>query len=72
MLQVIDTAHGGDLRQGFAAARDGPRTITRWTSGLRAAMNAAEGHSTPLPYLGKNGRQYVVIVSSGVNAFALE
>jgi serine/threonine protein phosphatase 1 len=39
-------AYGGDLRQGFAAARDGPRTITRWTSGLRSAMNAAEGHST--------------------------
>jgi serine/threonine protein phosphatase 1 len=39
-------AYGGDLRQGFAATRDGPRTITRWTSGLRAAMNAAEGHST--------------------------
>jgi serine/threonine protein phosphatase 1 len=38
-------AYGGDLRQGFAATRDGPRTITRWTSGLRAAMNAAEGHS---------------------------
>jgi hypothetical protein len=39
-------AYGGDMRQGFAATRDGPRTITRWTSGLRAAMNAAEGHST--------------------------
>jgi serine/threonine protein phosphatase 1 len=38
-------AYGGDLRQGFAAARDGPRTITRWTSGLRAAMNAADGHT---------------------------
>ena len=24
-------AYGGDLRQGFAASRDGPRTITRWT-----------------------------------------
>jgi hypothetical protein len=23
-------AYGGDLRQGFAAARDGPRTIARW------------------------------------------
>lgn len=32
----------------------------------------SEGHSTPLTYLGKNGRQYVVIVSSGVNAFAIE
>jgi serine/threonine protein phosphatase 1 len=39
-------AYGGDLRQGFAATRDGPRTITRWTSGLRVAMNAAEGHAT--------------------------
>ena len=37
-------AYGGDLRQGFAATRDGPRTITRWTSGLRAAMNAVPGH----------------------------
>jgi serine/threonine protein phosphatase 1 len=39
-------AYGGDMRQGFAATRDGPRTITRWTSGLRTAMNAAEGHAT--------------------------
>ena len=39
-------AYGGDMRQGFAATRDGPRTITRWTSALRTAMNAAEGHST--------------------------
>jgi len=45
-IEATVRAYGGDLRQGFAAARDGPRTITRWTSGLRAAMNAAEGHST--------------------------
>ena len=38
-------AYGGDLRQGFAASRDGPRTITRWTSGMRDAMNAAPGHT---------------------------
>ncbi len=37
-------AYGGELRQGFAASRDGPRTITRWTSALRGAMNAAPGH----------------------------
>jgi hypothetical protein len=37
-------AYGGDLRQGLAAAREGPRAITRWTSGLRSAMNAAPGH----------------------------
>ena len=45
-VEATVRAYGGDLRQGFAATRDGPRTITRWTSGLRAAMNAAEGHST--------------------------
>ncbi|HEX3881468.1 MAG TPA: hypothetical protein VHW66_02310 [Stellaceae bacterium] len=39
-------AYGGDMRQGFAATRDGPRTITRWTSALRTAMNAAPGHTT--------------------------
>jgi len=39
-------AYGGELRQGMAAARDGPITITRWTSALRAAMNAAPGHTT--------------------------
>ena len=31
----------------------------------------AEGHTNPMTYLASNGRQYVVIVSSGVNAFAL-
>lgn len=38
-------AYGGDLRQGFAATREGPRAITRWTGALRAAMNAAPGHT---------------------------
>jgi len=31
-----------------------------------------EGHTNPMTYMGKNGKQYVVIVSSGLNAFALE
>lgn len=44
-------AYGGDLRQGFAATRDGPRTITRWTSALRDAMNAAPGHTALLASL---------------------
>lgn len=38
-------AYGGELRQGFAASRDGPRAITRWTSALRNAMNAEPGHT---------------------------
>jgi serine/threonine protein phosphatase 1 len=45
-VEATVRAYGGDMRQGFAATRDGPRTITRWTSALRNAMNAAEGHST--------------------------
>jgi glucose dehydrogenase len=32
----------------------------------------AEGHTNPMTYLGRDGKQYVVIVSSGLNAFALE
>ncbi len=38
-------AYGGDTQQGFAACREGPRAITRWTSGLRAALNAIPGHN---------------------------
>jgi serine/threonine protein phosphatase 1 len=38
-------AYGGDLRQGFAACRDGARTITRWTGALRSAMNGTPGHT---------------------------
>jgi len=45
-VEATIRAYGGDLRQGFAATRDGPRTITRWTSTLRDAMNAKPGHTT--------------------------
>ena len=31
-----------------------------------------EGHTNPMTYLGRNGKQYVVIVSSGISAFAVE
>ena len=44
-IETTVQAYGGELRQGFAATRDGPRAITRWTSALRTAMNAAEGHT---------------------------
>ena len=43
-VEATVRAYGGELRHGFAASRDGPRTMTRWTSGLRTAMNAASGH----------------------------
>ncbi len=45
-VEATVRAYGGDLRQGFAATRDGPRTITRWTGAMRSAMNAAPGHTT--------------------------
>ena len=32
----------------------------------------SQGHTMPVTYLGHNGKQYVVIVTSGVNAFAVE
>jgi quinoprotein glucose dehydrogenase len=32
----------------------------------------AEGHTNPMTYQGRNGKQYVVVVSSGLNAFSLE
>jgi len=44
-METTIRAYGGDLRQGFAACRDGARAITRWTSALRSAMNATPGHT---------------------------
>jgi serine/threonine protein phosphatase 1 len=44
-IETTVRAYGGDLRQGFAASRDGARAITRWTSGLREGVNAASGHT---------------------------
>src|SRR5690349_24725183 len=32
-METMVRAYGGDLRQGFAACRDGARMITRWTGG---------------------------------------
>jgi quinoprotein glucose dehydrogenase len=32
----------------------------------------SEGHTTPMTYIAPSGKQYVVVVTTGVNAFALE
>ena len=37
-------AYGGNIRESFQAARGGPLAITRWTSHLRATIQAAPGH----------------------------
>jgi serine/threonine protein phosphatase 1 len=51
-MEATIRAYGGDLRQGFAACRDGARAITRWTSVLRSAMNATPGHTELFAALG--------------------
>lgn len=45
-IEATIEAYGGELRLGYAASRDGPRMLTRWTSALRTAMNAVPGHTT--------------------------
>jgi serine/threonine protein phosphatase 1 len=37
-------AYGAELRQGQAAAREGALALTRWTTSLRAAVDARPGH----------------------------
>jgi len=64
-------AYGGELRHGFAASRDGPLTMTRWTSGLRNAMNAAPGHTTlfaNLRHAAVSGDNRLLFVHAGVEA----
>ncbi len=69
-IEATVRAYGGELRQGFAATRDGPRTITRWTSGLRTAMNAAAGHTTlfaALRHAAFTDDNALLFVHAGVN-----
>ncbi|HEX7968627.1 MAG TPA: hypothetical protein VF502_10425, partial [Stellaceae bacterium] len=44
-------AYGGDVRQGLAAARDGALALTRWTTSLRAALDARPGHRQLLTHV---------------------
>ena len=39
---------------------------------LWEARLESEGHTTPMTYMAPNGKQFVVVVTTGVNAFALE
>lgn len=70
-VEATVQAYGGDLRQGFAATRDGPRTITRWTTGLRNAMNAAPGHTaliSNLHHAAVTDDNRLLFVHAGVDA----
>jgi hypothetical protein len=63
-------AYGGDIRQGVAACRDGARTITRWTSALRSAMNAMPGHTalfTALRHAALTPDRGVLFVHAAIN-----
>jgi quinoprotein glucose dehydrogenase len=48
-------------------AFDSSTGATLWEARLDA-----EGHTTPMTYLAPNGRQYVVVMTTGLNAFALD
>jgi serine/threonine protein phosphatase 1 len=43
-MEATLVSYGVDARQGLAAARDGVLSLTRWTAGLRAAIEARSGH----------------------------
>src|SRR5439155_6585935 len=69
-MEATVRAYGGDLQQGFAAARDGPRTITRWTGALRSAMNAVPGHAmlvTALRHAAFTEEQGLLFVHAGID-----
>jgi serine/threonine protein phosphatase 1 len=70
-IEATVQAYGGELRLGFAATRDGPRLIARWTSALRNAMNAMPGHSTlfaGLRHAAVSDDDQLLFVHAGIDA----
>jgi len=70
-VEATVRAYGGELQHGFAASRDGPRTMTRWTSSLCNAMNAAPGHMTlfaSLRHAALSEDKRLLFVHAGVDA----
>ncbi|MGE5546683.1 MAG: metallophosphoesterase [Solirubrobacterales bacterium] len=45
------TAYGGNVDEGFGAAREGILALTRWTSALRQNMRAWDGHTSLMSIL---------------------
>lgn len=63
-------AYGGDPAQGFAAADEGMLALTRWTSRLKAAMQAVPGHQawfTSLRRYAHTGDGGVLFVHAGLD-----
>ncbi len=63
-------AYGGDTRQGEAAARDGPRSIARWTTALRGLMSQHPGHQalmTSLRHAAYSDDMRLLFVHAGID-----
>jgi serine/threonine protein phosphatase 1 len=70
-VEATVRAYGGELQHGFAASRDGPRLLTRWTSALRKAMNDAPGHMAlfaSLRHAALTADRQLLFVHAGVDA----
>jgi serine/threonine protein phosphatase 1 len=70
-IEATVRAYGGELQHGFAASRDGPRMLTRWTITLRNAMNAMPGHValfSSLRHAALTEDRRLLFVHAGVNA----
>jgi serine/threonine protein phosphatase 1 len=69
-MEATIRAYGGDLRQGFVASRDGPRTITRWTGALRSTMNTTPGHTalfSALRHAAFTGQRELLFIHASLN-----
>lgn len=63
-------AYGGDVRQGEAAARDGPRAIARWTTALRSLVSRHAGHQalmTSLRHAAYSDDMRLLFVHAGID-----
>jgi serine/threonine protein phosphatase 1 len=63
-------AYGSDPAHGLAACRDGALAITRWTTGIRAAINASPGHSALLTAIRRaayTGGGELLFVNAGID-----
>jgi serine/threonine protein phosphatase 1 len=70
-LDATIAAYGGDPKHGEAACRDGPLSITRWTTGLRQHLNQQPGHVQFMATLRRaafTDRGTLLFVNAGLDA----
>lgn len=74
-LEPTLRAYGGDVQEGFAAARGGATAIARWGAALRATMRSAPGHEQLMTALRRaaftaitsGARSALLFVNAGVD-----